>query len=82
MCVSTVSAADGKTDVGVLGSQPSLSPHSPEGEEDPGKDVRVPGHQTVTKSQERRSHQQRLVTATGMAPLTLANRRKGKKKRL
>lgn len=75
-----MSAADGKTDVGVLGSQPGLSPDSPEGEEDPGKDVRVPRHQTVTESQARHSHQQRLVTAIGMAPLTLADRRKGKKR--
>ncbi len=81
-CVSSVSTADGKTDVGVLGSQPGLSPLSPEGEEDPGEDVRVPRHQTVTERQERCSHHQRLVTANGTAPLTLANRRKGKKKRL
>lgn len=78
-CASLVSATDGKTDVGVLGSQPGLSPHSPEGEEDPGEDVRVPRHQTVTESQERYSHQQRHVTATGTRPLTPASRRKGKK---
>lgn len=77
--VSSVSTADGKIDVGVLGSQPGLSPHSPEGEEDPGQDVRVPRHQTVTGSRDRRCHQPRLVTATGTAPLTPANRRKGKK---
>lgn len=71
--VSSVPAADGKTDVGVLGSQPGLPPNSPEGEEDPGEDVRVPRHQTVTESQEICSHHQRLVTATGTAPLTLAN---------
>lgn len=75
-----MSTADGKTDVGVLGSQPGLSPHSPEGEEDPGEDVRVPRHQTVTESQERCSHHQRLVTATGTVPLMLASKRKGKKK--
>lgn len=79
--MSAVSTADGKTDVGVLGSQPGLSPHSPEGEEDPGEDVGVPRHQTVTESEDRYSHQQRHVTATGAAPLTLANRRKGKKKK-
>lgn len=74
-----VSAADGKADVRVLGSQSGLAPHSPEGEEDPGEDVRVPRHQTVTDSRDRNSHQQRRVTATHMAPLTLADRRKGKK---
>lgn len=78
--VSSVSTTDGKIDVGVLGSQPGLSPHSPEGEEDPGQDVRVPRHQTVTGSWDRRCHQPRLVTATGTAPLTPANRRKGKKR--
>lgn len=46
--VSAVSAADGEADVGVLGSQPGVSPHSPEGEEDPGQDAGVPRHQTVT----------------------------------
>lgn len=49
--VSAVSAADGEADVGVLGSQPGISPHSPEGEEDPGQDVGVPRHQTVTQRQ-------------------------------
>lgn len=49
--VSAVSAADGEADVGVLGSQPGVSPHSPEGEEDPGQDVGVPRHQTVTESE-------------------------------
>lgn len=47
-----VSAPDGKADVGVLGPQPRLSPHSPEGEEDPGQDVGVPRHQTVTVERE------------------------------
>lgn len=74
-----VSAADGKADVGVLGSQSGLSPHSAEGEEDPGEDVRVPRHQTVMDSRVRNSHQQRRVAATHTVPLTLADRRKGKK---
>lgn len=46
-----VSAADGEADVGVLGSQPGVSPHSPEGEEDPGQDAGVPRHQTVTETE-------------------------------
>ena len=50
--MSLVSKADGKTDVRVLGSQPGLSPHSPEGEEEPGKDVRDPRHQTVRESED------------------------------
>lgn len=74
-----MSAADGKADVRVLGSQSSLSPHGPEGEEDPGEDVRVPRHQTVTDSRDRNAHQQRRVTATHTAPLALADRRKGGK---
>lgn len=49
--VCAVSAADGEADVRVLGSQPSVSPHSPEGEEDPGQDAGVPRHQTVTETE-------------------------------
>lgn len=49
--MSAVSAADGEADVGVLGSQPGVSPHSPEGEEDPGQDVGVPRHQAVTETE-------------------------------
>lgn len=44
----SVSATDGEADVRVLGSQSGLSPHGPEGQEDPGQDVGVPRHQTVT----------------------------------
>lgn len=47
-CVPSVSATDGEADVRVLGSQSGLSPHSPEGQEDPGQDVGVPRHQTLT----------------------------------
>lgn len=47
-CVPSVSATDGEADVRVLGSQSGLSPHGPEGQEDPGQDVGVPRHQTVT----------------------------------
>lgn len=50
--MASVSATDGEADVGVLGSQPSLSPHGPEGQEDPGKDVGVPRHQAVTANRE------------------------------
>lgn len=50
-CVPSVSATDGEADVRVLGSQSGLSPHGPEGEEDPGQDVGVPRHQTVTRVQ-------------------------------
>lgn len=44
----SVSTTDGEADVRVLGSQSGLSPHSPEGQEDPGQDAGVPRHQTVT----------------------------------
>ena len=37
--VCLVSQTDGEADDGVLGPQPSLSPHSSESEEDPGQDV-------------------------------------------
>lgn len=50
--MSSVSKTDGEADVRVLGSQPSLSPNSFAGEEDCGKDVRIPRHQTVTESEE------------------------------
>ena len=43
-----VFTAGGQADVRVLGSQPGLPPDRPEGEEDPGQDAGVPGHQVVT----------------------------------
>lgn len=49
--VCAVSAPDGEADVRVLGSQPGVSPHSPEGEENPGQDAGVPRHQTVTETE-------------------------------
>lgn len=81
-CVSSVSTADGETDVGVLGSWPGQTPHSSQGEEEPGENVRVPRHQNVTDRQEREALiTQRLVTADGTALLRLANRGKGKNKK-
>lgn len=73
MCVS-VFTADGETDVGVLGPQSGLAPHSPEGEEDAGEDVRDPRHQTVTASGERQSRQPRRIS-------TSADRRRGEGKK-
>lgn len=75
-CVPSVSATDGKADVGVLGSQPGLSPHSPEGEEDPGQDVGVPGHQTVTVEREPESSAETYQRRWPRHRFTLTDRRK------
>lgn len=76
-----MSTTNGKVDVGVLGPQPDVPPHSPEGEEDPGEDVRVSRYQAVTKSHERRAHHPETCHRHWHGLLTLADRRKGKKQR-
>lgn len=70
--VSAVSAADGEADVRVLGSQPGVSPHSPEGEEDPGQDVGVPRHQTVTETETALALRDATAAAAATAAATSA----------
>lgn len=77
----SVSATDGKADVGVLGSQPGLSPHSPEGEEDPGQDVGVPRHQTVTVERETASSAETYHRHWPRHHFTLTDRRKKERKK-
>lgn len=69
----SVSATDGEADVRVLGSQSGLSPHGPEGQEDPGQDVGVPRHQTVTV---RRNGVIRRDAPPPLAPTPLRGRKK------
>lgn len=73
-CVSSVSATDGEADVRVLGSQSGLSPHSPEGQEDPGQDVGVPRHQAVTVQRDG------VVRGDAPPPLIADRRERAKKK--
>lgn len=48
-CISTVLETDGKADDRVLGSQPSLPPHSSAGQKDTCQDVRITGYQAVSR---------------------------------
>lgn len=62
--ISAVFETDGETDDRMLGSQPRLPPHSPQGEKNTGQDVRITGHQAVKGADGALTIRLALISAT------------------